>query len=87
MNNGKRLYSQCSYCHGRQGEGEFTMNAPRLNNQHAWYLKRQLQSFQQSIRGQHPQDLYGNQMILMSKLLHSEQDISDVVAYIGTLAL
>jgi len=85
ISNGERLYKQCSYCHGKQAQGEFFMNAPKLNNQHAWYLKRQLKYFQQGIRGQHPQDLYGNQMILMSKLLHSDEDINDVVAYVGTL--
>ena len=61
------------------------MNAPKLAGQHAWYLKRQLQSFKTGIRGSHPSDLYGDQMSLMSKTLHSEQAIDDVIFYITSL--
>ena len=85
ITNGKRLYKQCSYCHGKQAEGEFAMNAPKLSNQDTGYLIRQLNYFQQGLRGRHSKDLYGNQMVLMSKLLHSKEDTRDVVAYIGTL--
>ena len=83
---GKVLYRNCSYCHGDKGEGKFALNAPRLTTLQPWYLKRQIMNYQQSIRGAHPEDLYGNQMILMSRLLQGEQAVDDVVAYISSLA-
>ncbi|WDE11258.1 c-type cytochrome [Thalassomonas haliotis] len=82
---GKFLYANCSYCHGDNGEGKFALNAPKLTALQPWYLKRQLTNYQQSIRGAHPQDMYGNQMILMSRLLQNEQAVDDVVAYIRSL--
>ena len=82
---GKKLFNNCSYCHGNNAQGNYAMNAPKLAGQHAWYLKRQLQSFKTGIRGSHPSDLYGDQMSLMSKTLHSEQAIDDVIFYITSL--
>ncbi|KKO47322.1 cytochrome C oxidase [Arsukibacterium ikkense] len=85
LHNGQRLYRNCSYCHGRNGEGIFAMNAPMLHSLEPWYLTRQLDYFKRQIRGNHPQDFYGAQMSLMAQSLHSEQDIADVVAYINSL--
>jgi len=82
---GESFYKNCAYCHGDQAEGNFAMNAPKLAGQHTWYLKRQIGSYQQGIRGTHYADLYGKQMILMSKTLHDEQAVNDVVSYIDSL--
>lgn len=82
---GKKLFTNCAYCHGDQGQGNYSTHAPKLYNQHDWYLKRQLLNYQQGIRGSHPQDLYGHQMQLMSKTLHNEQAIDDVISYINSL--
>ncbi len=82
---GKAFYKNCSYCHGEHAQGNYAMNAPKLAGQYPWYLKRQISSFQQGIRGAHPADLYGKQMILMSKTLHDERAINDVVSYINSL--
>ena len=83
---GKSFYKNCAYCHGEYGQGIFAMNAPKLSGQHAWYLKRQINAYQQGIRGTHPADLYGKQMILMSKILHDEQAVNDVVSYIDSFS-
>jgi cytochrome c oxidase subunit II len=83
--NGRRLYTNCAYCHGERGEGKFSLNAPRLAGQHDWYLRRQLEHFKASIRGAHRRDLYGTQMIMMSRLLQSPQAIEDVISYIASL--
>ena len=61
------------------------MNAPKLSGQHSWYLKRQLSHYQQHIRGSNRKDLYGGQMILMSKLLQDETAMNDVLSYIDAL--
>jgi len=82
---GKSLYKNCGYCHGDNAQGNYAMNAPKLAGQHPWYLKRQIVAFQQGSRGSHPGDLYGKQMSLMSKSLHDQQGIDDVVAYINSL--
>jgi len=82
---GKDLYTNCAYCHGKQGQGNYTTNAPKLAGQHSWYLKQQLLNYRQGIRGSNYHDLYGGQMQLMSKTLYDEQSIDDVIAYITNL--
>ena len=82
---GKSYYKNCAYCHGEHAQGNFAMNAPKLAGQHPWYLKRQINAYQQGIRGKHPGDLYGKQMVLMSKILHDQRAVNDVVSYINSL--
>ena len=82
---GKDVYTTCQACHGANGEGNETLNAPRLAGQHAWYLQRQLQNFKAGVRGAHPDDTYGQQMAPMAQTLPDEQAVNDVVAYILSL--
>ena len=82
---GRRLYTTCGSCHGRQGEGIWALNAPRLAEMSDWYLVRQLQNFQQRVRGAHRQDFYGWQMATVSDMLKDDEAIHDIVAYINTL--
>jgi cytochrome c oxidase subunit 2 len=83
--NGAKLYAVCAYCHGKDGAGNQALNAPRVAGMTDWYMKRQLQNFQQGIRGLHPTDYYGFQMTLMAQSLHNEQAVDDLIAYINTL--
>ena len=85
VDRGRRLYATCGNCHGREGEGVWALNAPRLADMSDWYLVRQLQNFQQGIRGTHASDHYGWQMATMADSLKDERSINDVVAYINTL--
>ncbi|MEM7280414.1 MAG: c-type cytochrome [Pseudomonadota bacterium] len=82
---GKKHYAVCTACHGAQGEGNKSLNAPRLTGQHAWYLARQLEYFRDGIRGSHAKDIYGQQMVPMSMTLATEEQVNDVVAYIISL--
>ena len=50
-----------------------------------WYMKRQLQNFQQGVRGSHPQDFSGAQMAAMAKSLADDQAINDVLKHIDSL--
>ncbi|MGI9344141.1 MAG: c-type cytochrome [Gammaproteobacteria bacterium] len=84
---GARLYRNCGSCHGKNGEGVWSVNAPRQAGMSDWYLAQQLQNFKDGIRGSHPEDGYGWQMGLMAEILRDEQAINDVVAYINTLEL
>lgn len=84
--NGADLYQgKCSVCHGKQGQGVWSVHAPRLAGMTDWYLARQLQYFKDGVRGNHPEDQLGYQMTHMVTALKDEQAINDVVAYINTL--
>jgi cytochrome c oxidase subunit 2 len=82
---GQKHYNTCAYCHGKDGMGIQAMNAPRAAGMSDWYLARQLNNFKDEIRGGHLQDYHGKQMGFMADILHDEQAVNDVIAYINTL--
>jgi cytochrome c oxidase subunit 2 len=82
---GEEIFITCQSCHGQEGQGIWSLNAPRLSGANDWYLARQLENYRQGVRGSHPQDLYGKQMNLVAGVLRKEQAIKDLVAYINTL--
>jgi len=82
---GYSYFVTCSTCHGSNGQGNPGLNSPPLAGQHDWYLKRQLGNFKAGLRGDHKDDLYGVQMLLMSKILQDDEAENDLVAYINTL--
>ena len=82
---GKRLYVTCANCHGKDGQGIWAMNAPRLAGMDDAYFATQLQNFKTGVRGEHRQDFYGKQMGFMARTLHDDTAINDVIAYINTL--
>jgi cytochrome c oxidase subunit 2 len=77
--------STCAQCHGSDGQGVWTVNAPALTGLDDWYLADTLKKFQAGIRGRHISDLYGLQMSLVSNTMTDEAAINDMVAYINTL--
>ena len=84
---GQELYSQtCSICHGETAMGIPALNSPRLAGMSDWYMVIQLQKFRSGLRGDHPEDIYGLQMVPFATLLPDEQALVDVVAYINTLS-
>jgi cytochrome c oxidase subunit 2 len=86
---GRELYTTCGLCHGKDGRGNWNSNAPRLAGMSDWYLERQLNLFRAADsaerRGGHPDDIYGDQMNLLARMLKDENAITDVIAYINTL--
>ncbi|MGD8322842.1 MAG: c-type cytochrome [Gammaproteobacteria bacterium] len=82
---GAELYQSCAVCHGNEGEGRWNTNAPRLANMSDWYLANQLVNFKNRVRGGHADDIYGDQMYMISTSLITDQAIEDVIAYINTL--
>lgn len=82
---GKAYYSTCRHCHGEQGEGKYATGAPALAGQHDWYIARQMEHFREGIRGGHPRDAYGMQMMMMADLVQDEEAVQDLVAYINSL--
>ena len=63
----------CASCHGTKGEGKVEMKAPSIASLPAWYVQRQLASFQEDRRGAHPQDVEGQMMRAMAKVLAPKQ--------------
>ena len=82
---GKQAYETCIPCHGEFGQGAQALDAPRLSNQHDWYIVRQLENFIAGVRGGHQNDIYGAQMRIMSQMLESDERIRAVAAYISSL--
>ena len=81
---GKEAYETCSNCHGANGQGNKTLNAPSLAGQYGWYLERQLNYYRNGVRGKEKGDVYGNQMYPMSLTLSADGGVENVVAYIET---
>jgi cytochrome c oxidase subunit 2 len=84
IKNGKDLYETCSKCHGRQAEGRWSVNAPRMAGMSDWYLLTQLKNFKHGLRGAHPRDVTGRQMETMVLSLNEEK-MQDIIAYINSL--
>jgi len=82
---GQTLYSSCVMCHGARGEGNEGLGAPALAGQSDWYLARQLRHYRDGIRGTHPADVFGQQMVAMMLPLRDDRAVTDVVAYISSL--
>lgn len=84
LERGKSTYQACTACHGATAEGNKSLNAPPLNIQGAWYIKKQLRNFKEGIRGYHSDDTYGKTMA-SSAALFKEDDIDALADYITTL--
>ena len=82
---GQKIYRNCASCHGRDGMGAWSVNAPRQAGMSDWYLAEQLKNFKKRIRGGHPDDGFGWQMGMMADTLQDDAAVNDVVAYINTL--
>ena len=82
---GKKAFVTCMPCHGENGEGAKSLNAPRLSRQHDWYIVRQLNNFKSGVRGAHAKDIYGQQMRPMAQILATDEQVNDVAAYLNTL--
>jgi cytochrome c oxidase subunit II len=82
---GERAYAVCAACHGPQGEGNAALNSPRIAGQEAWYLRRQMEAFQQGWRGTANGDTYGMQMRPMAMTVTDPAALDNLVAYIAAL--
>ena len=83
---GEFVFQHCISCHGEFGEGDEDVRTPRLSGQYDWYLLEELIKFKQGLRGNHPDDLYGAQMMEAAKMF-DEDMLRDAVAYISTLEI
>ena len=79
---GRRLYTVCGACHGQQAQGNQELGAPKIAGHTEEYLTRQIEYFQQGIRGYYVYDVAGQQMSLIALQLRDAKAIADVVPYI-----
>jgi cytochrome c553 len=86
LRRGRDQYGACAACHGDDGSGEATLQAPPLVGRDSWYLERQLHKFRRGERGYEPADHAGTRMRVASSLLEDEQAVRAVVTYLGSLA-
>jgi cytochrome c oxidase subunit 2 len=82
---GETLFAICASCHGPTASGMQAIGAPRTAGQNPWYLRRQIANFKTGIRGANVKDFYGIQMPPIMDTLRTQQDVEDVIAYLGTL--
>ena len=64
---GMAKYKVCVACHGQNGAGKKSNNAPKLAGQMSWYLERQLYNFKNGIRATHIDDVEGDALIALQK--------------------
>jgi len=82
---GAKLFAPCAACHGSQGEGNTTLNAPAIAGQDAAYLERQLQNFRHRHRGTHTSDTFGAQMQAAVTALPDDAAVAKVASYVASL--
>ncbi len=83
VSRGKDIYLTCEKCHGLNGQGIWSLRAPRVAGMSDWYMVTQLKNFRHGARGTHPEDSTGYQMNSMVLSL-TEEKINSVVAYMNT---
>ncbi|GAB5497783.1 MAG: hypothetical protein PsegKO_00940 [Pseudohongiellaceae bacterium] len=86
IDNGYDIYDKnCAACHLDNAEGTWYTDAPKLAGMSDWYFVRQIQNFRAGIRGNHPDDDYGEQMVFMARSMSGQEEMEDVAAYINSL--
>ena len=79
-------YKTCAGCHGANGEGNASLQAPALVNLDNWYLKRQIENFRSGVRGSNANDTWGLQMAAQAAVLADDAEVDSVVAQIASFA-
>jgi cytochrome c oxidase subunit II len=86
IDNGYDIYDRnCAACHLDNGDGTWYTDAPKLAGMSDWYFVTQINNFRAGIRGLHPNDAYGEQMVSMATAMSGPEEVNDVAAYINSL--
>ncbi len=85
LERGEQLWALCTQCHGANGQGNLDYLAPDIAGMPAWYAERQLHKFRDGLRGTHFDDIAGMRMRPMARSLRTDQDITDVAAFVASL--
>ena len=76
---GEKLFKACISCHGAQGLGDSSQEAPRISGQYDWYIYNSLVKFKKGER-KNPK------MMPYIKNL-SDQDFKDLAAYVSGMKI
>lgn len=82
---GATLWKFCAFCHSENGLGQERSDAPKVAGDPAWYTERQLRNFRTRVRGAHPEDQPGLQMIVYSVPLVDDAAMRNMAAYIASM--
>lgn len=82
---GATLWEFCAFCHNAGGFGQQRSDAPKVAGDPAWYTERQLHKFRTRVRGSHPDDQPGLQMVIYAYPLIDDAAIRNMAAFIETL--
>jgi cytochrome c oxidase subunit 2 len=82
---GATLWKFCAFCHNAGGFGQERSDAPKVAGDPAWYTERQLTKFRTRVRGAHPDDQPGLQMVVYAYPLIDDAAIRNMAAFIETL--
>ena len=82
---GATLWKFCAFCHNADGLGQERSDAPKVAGDPAWYTERQLRNFRTRVRGSHPEDMPGRQMVVYAYPLIDEAAIRNMAAYIASM--
>lgn len=77
---GRGLFSICSECHGRLGEGNASGWPPQIAGQHRAVIAKELVDYRAGVRWYDPMERIAGRHVL-----HAVQDIADVAAYAASL--
>lgn len=82
---GETLWKFCAFCHSADGLGQERSDAPKVAGDPAWYTERQLRHFRTKVRGGHPEDLPGLQMVVYAVPLVDDAAIRNMAAFIESM--
>jgi len=82
---GEQIFETCVPCHGKDGLGNESLEAPEIAGLPQWYVERQLNDFKTSMRGAHPFDSTGARMRPMARSLWRAGDVASVAEYVASL--
>jgi cytochrome c553 len=77
---GATLYNKCTSCHGQDGYGKKSQNAPLIAGQEAWYVQKQVKAIKSGERS----NSAAAKMVPFVKNL-KDDEIADLAAYIATM--
>lgn len=78
---GEKLYNKCMSCHGKDGMGKKSQNAPMIAGQYEWYIVSQVNNI---ISGKR-ENKNTKKMYPFVKNLN-KKDIADLASYIASLS-
>lgn len=74
----------CSACHGSNGLGNAALEAPALTGLNDWYLMAQYEKFREGIRGAHPDDRWGVQMVRLAPAISDTDILESIATYLAS---